>query len=221
LKSAYSLIELLVGLSILILITSIASVRYKNYQKTSYETWSKAELAYINGLMKTAYGADGFYHQYIYQMGYRPQENILATVGIPADTHSFLPCCYRLPALGTSCREGYLFYKCKSSEPHNLTDNVAICNHLGVSRCKIQGHLTNLGTDPLSNLTPSATCPTHFVSHDASQAWCNCSKYTLVAKTSYGSTSPSPSVTDQSYFTLNELGTLCSSRQTQNLTPSR
>ncbi len=219
LKKGYSLIELLVGVVVLVLLTAIATTTFSKIKKSTYETWAKSELGQISGFMKTAYGADGFYHQYIYQMGYRPKGKIMASVGIPS-VSSVEPCCNDLPPLGSLCEGGFLFYNCKSSIPHNLADNVSICNHLGSPHCSLDGALNALGANPFSNLTVDSSCKAQILATNTSKAWCNCKRYTLAAITSYGSTNSSPAITDQSHFSLNEFGKLCQAKRTSHLIPT-
>ena len=79
-----SFTELLVAVAIVGILTTIATVSYNAIRQSSGNTWAKAEIAEIAKLMQMTKASDGYYHQFIYAMGYRPEETLYATVGTDA-----------------------------------------------------------------------------------------------------------------------------------------
>ena len=103
-NKAYSLIELLVTISILGLLIGIAVPSYLKYKGNSYRAWTISEMSHVVGLAKAAKEEDGWYHQYLYQLGYRPTGIVYAVVGSGADKST--NCCTNYPTTGTDpCRK--------------------------------------------------------------------------------------------------------------------
>ena len=168
---AFSLIELLVTVAVIGILMLLGMRFYGEQRKSSYTTWAKAEMTDIFQLMKTAQSYDGYYHQFIYAMGYRPKGKVLASVGTAADPNTI--CCNQYPEPGDdpcikNFRSGFLYYNCKADSLHTTTDNIEVCNDSGYGQsCEIQSGLNALQTSNFSTCPPQPT------------EWCNCDQFTV------------------------------------------
>ena len=184
----FSLIEMLVVISIIGILCSIALLYYGNLQDSSDITWAKAEMAEVIKVMKTAKSNDGYYHQFIYSMGYRPKGTVFASVGTDAPAAI---CCNQYPDPGTSpCsknhKSGFLYYNCGNSPSEISTDNFEICKSTGYSNtCDLKSGLSALKTSDFTTCSVST--------------WCDCNQFTVGAMTRVGYE-----------LTINHIGTLCS-----------
>jgi len=175
---AFSLIELLVTVVVIGILTLLGMRFYGEQRKSSHTTWAKTEMADIFQLMKTVQSYDGYYHQFIYAMGYRPKGKALASVGTAADPDTI--CCSQYPKLNANpCiknfRSGFLYYNCKSNSLHTATDNIEICNDSGYGQsCEIPSGLNALQTSSFSTCLPQPT------------EWCNCDQFTVGGITVFG-----------------------------------
>ena len=186
----FSLIEMLVVISIIGILCSIALLYYGNLKKSADLAWTKAEMTEIVKIMKTAKSSDGYYHQFIYSMGYRPKGSVFASVGTDAPATI---CCSQYPDPGTSpCsknhKSGFLYYNCGNSPLEVATDNIEICGGTGYSNTcdKKSSSLSALST---SDFTHCSVSPTN---------WCDCNQFTVGAITR-----------DDIELTINQIGTLC------------
>ena len=169
---AFSLVEMLVTVVIVGILTLLGLRFYGEQRKSSYTTWAKAEMTSIFQLMETVRSYDGYYHQFIYAMGYRPKGKAFASVGTAADPSTI--CCNQYPDLGAdpcikNWRSGFLYYDCKSDSLHTATDNTEICSASSQS-CDTSG-LNALKTSDFSACPPQPT------------EWCNCDRFTVGAIT--------------------------------------
>ena len=189
-KQGFSFIEAVVVLSILGILCYIALMYYGRLKDSSVSTWAKAEMGEVIKIMRTAKSYDGYYHQFIYSMGYRPKGKVLASVGTAASSSTI--CCNKYPNPGASpCsknyRSGFLYFNCKSSASEIATDNVEICNSAGYSNtCLIESGLNPLQT---SNFSYCSISPT---------SWCNCNAFIVGAITHF-----------DKELTIDHTGTLC------------
>ena len=194
-NKAFSLLELLVTAFIIAVLGLIGWKFYTEQLQSSYVSWAKAEMIDILKLAKVAKDYDGFYHQYIYAIGYRPKGKIFASVGTAADPSSI--CCSDYPNPGTNpCeknwRSGFLYYNCDASTLHTATDNIEICDDSGYSySCDKDtdgdgNDLKALQTSDFSTCTPSPA------------TWCDCDNFTVGAIIFFGKK-----------LTLNDQQTLC------------
>ena len=167
-RKGFSLIELLVVISILGILSSLAIAIYSKYKINSHITWTKAEIIDLSQIIKMAKASDSYYHQYIYKMGYQPKGKIFASVGIAIAT-SQIPCCDKYPDLGVDpCvkdyRTGFLYYNCNDTNLDRATNNVAICG----GNCELQA-----GVSSTLDSSDFSACP----------QVCNCYEITVGAKT--------------------------------------
>lgn len=185
----FSLTELLVTLASIGVLSVIGMRYYKDRQQGSHVTWAKAEVTKISQLMKAAKSYDGYYHQFIYTMGYEPKGKVFASAGTDAAASV---CCNKYPDPGTKpCRKGYkggfLYYNCGNSATQLATDNIEICDSAGYSHsCDKMSGLSVLKTSDFS------TCPI------SPASWCDCNQFTAGAITSF-----------DKEMTLNHVGKLC------------
>ena len=194
-NKAFSLLELLMTLLVMGMLMAIGGTIYTKHKKGSYKYWAKTELVEIARLMNMAKSADGYYHQYIYAMGYRPKGPIFAVVGTAASNATI--CCDQYPTPGTSpCKKnyksGFIYYNCKNTTLHLSRDNVAICDDSAYSsscskKLAVSG---SLQTSDFSSCAPSPS------------TWCNCSQFTVGAIIPHSST-------DKKELSLNQSGKLC------------
>jgi len=99
-QKAFSLIELLVSVTIIVTVASIATFIYQKQKNETLLIVAKNEMIELQSLMMTAYKTDGGFHQYIYQASYRPAGKRTANVGIKFS--SSRPCCNKYPPPGSS-----------------------------------------------------------------------------------------------------------------------
>ena len=185
-NTAFSLLELLVTMTIVIILILMGMRFYNTQKQSSYMSWAKAEMIDISKIMKAAKGYDGYYHQFIYAMGYQPKGKIYASVGTAASPTSI--CCSQYPDPGTTpCKKngqsGYLYYNCKSGIPHTATDNIKICDFSNA--CETVD-LVPLATSRFSTCRPSLA------------SWCDCEEFTVGAITFLGKE-----------LSINQMGELC------------
>lgn len=184
-----SLIELLVTIASVGIMTLVGFRFYTEQKKSTYTAWAKVEMSEISKVMKTAKSYDGYYHQFIYAMGYQPKGKIYASVGTDAGTSI---CCDKYPDPGTDpCkkaeRSGFLYYSCGNSATEIATDNIEICDSAGYSNsCQKETGLSPLQTSDF------ATCPI------SPADWCNCDQFTVGAITHL-----------DKELTIDHVGTLC------------
>lgn len=200
-KKGFSLTELLTAATILLTLSSVSIISYKKYKKKGSEAWVKTELATISRILKSAFLADGGYHQFIYQAGYKPQGTQQGVVSLPSKTTGNKACCTMYPNIGISpCTGGFLYYNCGNTAAEKARSNKEICDVLS-SECEIDSSLTVNHTSPLGTgkaiPTPDAKCNAK-VLHKASNSWCDCNQFTLVGRTRY-----------DSYYSLNQSDILC------------
>ena len=189
-NKGFSLIELLVTATIIGSLSLIGIKSYKERKEIIYISWAKAEMTDISQVMRTAKSYDGYFHQFIYTMGYQPKGKVYASVGTDASATTI--CCNKYPAPGASpCRKnnrgGFTYYNCENVDPHTATDNIEICDSKAYSNsCDKESVLKALKTSDFSTCTPNPT------------AWCDCSHFTIGAKTY-----------SDKILSINQLGTLC------------
>ena len=94
------MIELLVVILILSVLSGIGMKVFQEQREKNRKTMAQQELTSLMSLIKTAQRTDGHFHQYIYQMGYRPKGTLIANIGIK--TSNSAPCCNKYPALGSA-----------------------------------------------------------------------------------------------------------------------
>ena len=186
-NKAFSLIELLTVVAILLILVSIAFVAYNRYKESSYVSWTKAEMLEVLKLANMAKEYDGFYHQYIYKMGYRPRGKTYAVVGTDQDPGR--SCCDQYPDPGIypcekNWRSGFLYYNCNESFLQTATDNITICKDEGYKRScvdkdgnSIDSCCTNTDKlDPLKK-TDFSSCSSDI----PTSSWCDCDSFTVGA----------------------------------------
>ena len=187
-NTAFSLLEMLVAMVIVGILALMGMRFYGKQKQSSYMSWAKAEMIDISKIMKAAKGYDGYYHQFIYAMGYQPKGKIYASVGTAA-SHTTI-CCNQYPDPGTvpcakNLRSGYLYYNCKAGGIHTSTDNTEICGFSGASCVRAVG-LVPLATSRFSTCRPNPA------------NWCNCEQFTVGAITFFGKE-----------LSMNQQGELC------------
>lgn len=99
----FSIIELLIVVAIIPILALISFKFIGDQQKKNYRTVAQSSMNELMSLMKVAQKNDGGYHQFIYQMGYRPKGILIANIGVKAGNTA--PCggSSDYPALGGSC----------------------------------------------------------------------------------------------------------------------
>ena len=106
-NKAFSLIELLVTVVIVSILVTVGSKFYIEHREKNYITTAQAELVNVLQHVKIAKQTDGWYHQFLYQMGYAPKGLLTSIVGTGAISSA--PCCSGAngyPSLGsTPCRK--------------------------------------------------------------------------------------------------------------------
>lgn len=181
---AVSLVELLVTIAIVGTLSVIGMRIYKNHRNQSHISWTKAEMMDIMKLAKTTKEMDGFYHQYIYAMGYRPKGKLFATVGTLGS--KTVICCNKYPDPGSdpcerAWRSGFLYYNCKDTLPHTARDNIEICDAPGYGfHCNKDPDGDGEELKALSGGHSFPHChPAHF-------PYCNCNRFSVGGLTSFG-----------------------------------
>jgi len=101
-QKGFSFIELLVVLAILPVLTLMSVKLYNDQKKQAYRTSARSSMTDLMTLMKTAKENDGYYHQFIYQMGYRPKGVLMANLGLKTDNSAPCGSSNPLPSLGAS-----------------------------------------------------------------------------------------------------------------------
>ena len=171
-KKGYSLIELLVTISILLVLFTVAIIYYNGYLKGVETTFAKSEMTNILKFAKTAWSTDGDYHQFIYTMGYVPPKGKqFATVGTDAIRNTV--CCNKYQ---NCIGKGFLHYDCNLT--NQLINNIDICTHTG--KCTFPG-LQPLTTNDFRP-PPPVTNPDFKVIQNQSD-WCDCNSFTVGGKT--------------------------------------
>ena len=99
-NKAFSLIELIVTIFILSILMFMGLKFYSEQKQSSHITWTKSEMSDIFKFMRSVQSYDGYYHQFIYEMGYQPNGEVLASVGTAADPGVI--CCDQYPDPGTN-----------------------------------------------------------------------------------------------------------------------
>ena len=99
-KNGFSLTELITIISVISVLVLISFRYYGHQKKKTYRNIAQREMTDLMTLVKMAKQKDGYYHQFIYQMGYRPKGSLIANIGVK--TTNSAPCCNNYPALGTA-----------------------------------------------------------------------------------------------------------------------
>ena len=100
-KKGFSLTELLVAAAILPILALIGFKYFGDQKEKAYKSATQKNMIDLLSLMKTAQKNDGHYHQFIYQMGYRPKGSLISNIGVKADNSA--PCgSSSYPALGAA-----------------------------------------------------------------------------------------------------------------------
>ena len=100
-NKGFSFIELLVVVAIIAVLALIGMKYFGDQKEGAYRTAAQKNMIDLMSLMKVAQKNDGYYHQFIYQMGYRPKGSLIANIGVKADNSA--PCDpSSYPALGTA-----------------------------------------------------------------------------------------------------------------------
>ena len=208
-RSGFSLIELLVAATIMVFLAAMGAVSYKKYKKQGAESWVKGEFATLSSFLGAAHLHDGGYHQFLYQLGYRPKRKQYGTVWLPSKSTGDKACCDDYPDNkgAGGCTGGYLYYQCDNSDKGKAISNLGACPKTECPRAKNVGEGTNLTlpasykTAPLGGGTvktaDKSKCNVKELD-TASNSWCDCDQYTLVGKT-----------THKSYLTLTHKGIAC------------
>lgn len=187
---AFSLIELLVTIVILSILALLGLRFYNEQKKSIYVTWTQAEMTDVLRIAKVAKGADGFYHQYIYAMGYRPKGKVYAVVGTQASRTVI--CCSKYPDPGIvpcskAWRSGFLYYNCSSRGLDTATNNITICNHDAYRySCDTEGRSLSFHNVNFSSCPPDPS------------TWCDCNRFVVGAVTFF-----------EKEMSLNSQGVLC------------
>ena len=206
----FSLIELLVAATIMTFLAAIGAVSYKKYKKQATESWLKGELSAISSFLDAAHLHDGGYHQFLYQLGYRPKGKQYGTVWLTSKSTGDKACCDEYPDnKGVStCTGEYLYYQCDDSAKGKAISNLGACGKDDCPRAGNVGEGTNktfpaaLKTNPITAGAverPEGNCQAQEL-HTASNSWCDCDRYTLVGL------SPDK---NKPYFTLNHKRIVC------------
>jgi len=99
-KKGFSFLELLVVVAIIPILALIGLKYFGDQRKQSYQNATKNSMTELMSLMHMARENDGHYHQFIYQMGYKPKGSLIANLGVKASNSA--PCdSSKYPALKT------------------------------------------------------------------------------------------------------------------------
>ena len=218
----FSLTELLTAIGIIFLIAGASFPYYSKYAGKSYEAWAKSEMAEIASLLYSAKSMDGNYHQFIHQLGYRPQGVLFGTVGIPVQASTSGSCCSRH---GSGCSAG-MYYNCKPSTAHCsaspkpldcLTDSRTICEASNYSEsCEIKDSAPATGSAPLSGFT-AGNLESSCKARNAAADWCSCDEFTIAGLTAYGAGANPSDIKKKGFFTLNHRKVMCASKKSDKL----
>ena len=99
-NKAFALTELLVTFGIIAVLTLLGVKFYNEHKESNQLKIAQTEAIEVLRLAQMAKQTDGWYHQFLFQMGYTPKGKITSVVGTGASNTS--PCCSRYPALGHS-----------------------------------------------------------------------------------------------------------------------
>ena len=99
-NKAFSLLEILVSFFIISLLFLLGMKFYNEQREKNNIRLAQSELIEVVKYANMAKNTDGYYHQFLYQMGYTPDGVITTAIGTGAVNSA--PCCNKYPALGTS-----------------------------------------------------------------------------------------------------------------------
>ena len=98
-NKGFSFIELIIIIAIISVLALISMKYFGDQKERAYKTTAQKDMVDLMSLLRVAQKNDGYYHQFIYQMGYRPKGPLIANIGVKADNSA--PCgSSSYPALG-------------------------------------------------------------------------------------------------------------------------
>lgn len=122
-NNGFSLIELLVTISILGVLAGVAIPSYVKYKESAIGVSMRAELAELSKSLNYAHSVDGGYHHNIYTMGYRPNSNLVADTGFEY-ARGTAPECTRFPRNNTGDFSPFLTITANSFDASHIDSAV-------------------------------------------------------------------------------------------------
>ena len=210
-NKAFSLIELLVIVIIMVILVTVGARFYNDSKKKNYITTAQTELVGVLQYANLTKQVDRWYHQFIYQMGYTPKGILTVIVGTGASNS--VPCCSNYPALGTTpcqksggsansynigkdencgvgfiCTSGCNFGKCNSSsctcQGEGAFETYSYYNCKNDSLNKATNNKLICDDSGYNENCDSTQLPASFpaFSKCVTSTWCNCNSFTAGAK---------------------------------------
>jgi len=124
----FSLIELLVTVSIAGVLAVVAIPAYKKYKEAPIKVAMKTEASELSKFLNYAHSVDGGYHHNIFTMGYKPNKNLMADAGFEY-ARGTAPSCGIFPRSATGDFTPFLTIK-KESFDNSKIESATRARHI-------------------------------------------------------------------------------------------
>ena len=183
LSSGFSILELMTVVGMILVISAIALPMYSKYQTRAIQGRMQHEIAEVRKSLAYAHSVDGGYHQRIYTAGYKPDQDLIAEVGM-FYTRSNNPCCNLFPNFSSSADFSNFFTIKNTTLVTNVNASTRASHICDGGKCKINADCvpSGSGVDNVQNrrLSPMSLsgCGGTFSGQTFT---CNCENYRIYA----------------------------------------